>query len=62
MNEILRRKVMRLRQAAERHPPGSLFAERAYWRDVLDLCEHVEYQDRELADIERLVAQMERAK
>ena len=56
MNEVFRRKVMRLRQAAERHEPGSLFASRAYWRDLLDLCEHVEHLDSVLGDIERQLA------
>ena len=45
MDEVLRRKVQRLRQAAERHAPGSLYAEKAYWRDLLDLCDHVEQVD-----------------
>jgi len=49
----MHRKILRLRQAAERHPPGSLFAERAYWRDVLDLCEHVEHVDKVLGDFEQ---------
>lgn len=46
MDEMMHRKVLRLRQAAERHTPGSLYAERAYWQDVLDLCNHVEQMDR----------------
>lgn len=57
MDEIMRRKLTRLRQAAERHEPG-LYAKSVYWRDLLDVVEHVEHQDRELREIEQLLARM----
>lgn len=56
MDEVMHRKVLRLRQAAERHAPGSLYAERAYWRDVLDVCNHVEQVDRAMGDWARQLA------
>ena len=56
MDEIMRRKLTRLRQAAERHEPG-LYAKSVYWRDLLDVVEHVEHQDRVLGDLEQQVAE-----
>jgi len=49
MDEALQRIVRRLRQAAETRPNGDLYV-KVYWRDVIDVVNCVEHQDKTIGN------------